>query len=208
MSFLQGNVLKISGLADTLGKKSESRTLPNGRVVEQVVWEGSDLIQIAEILHNRSADLPETVDVDGAAPAWLVSALCHEVHPRHARLNSPDGYIAVGCRRPVGNGSGATWNVTGMGTVGNGRRLVRVDFELDPSTPLSPAALNDIAPPEVGLGDVVVVSGRGPNWLVASVAMAYHGRAGAVAPFQPGTGATVAWTHVSDVGLGEVIHVQ
>jgi CRISPR-associated Csx3 family protein len=208
MNFLQENVVKISRLAEMLGKKAESRTLPNGRVVEQIVWEGSDLKKVAEVLHNQSANLPEMVDIDGAAPAWLVSALAHECHPNHVRLNSPDGYVAVGCRRPESDGSGATWTVEEMGTAGNGRRLVRVEFQLDPSKPLSPAALDDITPPEVGLRDVVVLSGRGPNWLVASVAMSYHGRAAAVAPFQPGTGATVSWTHVSDVGLGEVISVQ
>jgi CRISPR-associated Csx3 family protein len=208
MNFLQKNVIKISVLVQELGKKSESRALPNGKVVEQVVWEGSDLIKIAELLHNTSATLPQVVDIDGAAPAWLVSALAHECHPKHVRLNSPDGFIPVGCQRPQGDGSGATWTVTELGEAGNGRRLVKVEFELDPSQPLSPAALDDIAPPEVGLGDVAVLSGRGPNWLVASIAMAYHGRAAAVAPFQPGTGATVAWTHVSDVGLGEVIPVQ
>lgn len=201
----ENNVLSIPALAAVLGKTPVKRTLPNGKEVEQIVWEGNDLPAIAGLLHNQSATLPEVVDIDGAAPAWLVSALAHECHPRSVRLNSPDGYIAVGCKRPVGDGEGCGWSKTVIGMVGNGRRLIKVEFQLDPSVPLSPAALDAIAPPGgLFLDDVVVISGRGPNWLVASIAMSYHGRAAAVACFQPGTGATVAWTHVSDVPLGHV----
>lgn len=207
LSFVSGPTMSIAALAAALEKRAEPRTLPNGKVVSQLVWEGSDLKKIAKILHNESANLPEVVDIDGAAPAWLVSALVHEVHPCSARLNSPDGFVAVGCKRPSGLGSGCGWNLTDIGSIGNGRRLVKVEFALDPSTPLAPTALDDIAPPAVGMGDVVVISGRGPNWLVASIAMSYHGRAASVAPWQPGTGATVSWTHVSDVGLGDIIPV-
>ncbi len=205
-SFINESVLSIPALADALGKVAQERTLPNGKVISQLVWEADDLFRIAEQIHNRSAELPESVDIDGPAPAWLVTALVHEVHPRSARLNSPDGFIAVGCNRPSGDGSGCGWSATELEPVGD-RKCVKVEFTLDPSTPLSPAQLDEIAPPEVGLGTIVVLSGRGPNWLAASVAMAYHGRAAAVAPWQPGTGATVAWTHVQDVPLGTVLEV-
>lgn len=207
LDFISEGVLSIPGLAETLGKEPVERTLPNGKVVQQIVWEGADLALIAELLHNGSASLPEVVDIDGAAPAWLVSALAHECHPRHVRLNSPDGFIAVGCKRPGGEGAGCGWTKTEISTVGNDRRLIKVEFQLDPSVPLTPAALDMIAPPAVELGDVVVISGRGPNWLTASVVMSYHGRAAAVSCFQPGTGATVAWTHTFDVPLGTVFQM-
>lgn len=197
----------ISALAADLGKAEVERTLPNGKVVKQIVWEGNDLKKIAELLHNKSATLPKVVDIDGAAPAWLVAALVHECHPRSVRLNSPDGYIAVGCKRPAGEGTGCGWSKIEIGTAGDGRKLVRVEFQLDPSVPLAPTALGTITPPEVEMADVVIISGRGPNWLVASIALAYHGRAAAVASWQPGTGATVAWTHVQDVSLGHVFQI-
>lgn len=197
----------ISALAAELGKVEMERTLPNGKVVKQIVWEGNDLKKIAELLHNKSATLPEIVDIDGAAPAWLVAALVHECHPRSVRLNSPDGYIAVGCKRPAGEGAGCGWSKTEIGTAGDGRHLIKVEFQLDPSVPLAPAALGTITPPEVEMADAIVLSGRGPNWLTASIAMAYHGRAAAVASWQPGTGATVAWTHVQDVPLGYIFQI-
>lgn len=209
--FLNENVLSIPALATALGKSPVERTLPNGKVVKQLCWEGSDLVGIAGLIHNTSAAMPAVVNIDGAAPAWLVSALVHEAHPRSCALNSPDGYIAVGCKAPAGTGEGCGWTVSEMPMVISQvgvRRCVKVEFALDPSTPLSPVALDALAPPEVGLSDVVVLSGRGPNWLVASLAMAYHGHVAACACFQPGTGATVAWTHVADVPLGSVIVVE
>lgn len=202
-------ILGIPCLAETLGKKTEARTLPNGRIVKQIVWVGEeDLVSVANLIHNGSSTLPEHVRIDGAAPAWLVVALAHEVHPRVASYNSPDGYIPIGCRRPEGEGSGPlSWTRTEIGQTATGRRLIKVEFQLDPSTPFAPAQLEEIVPPAVEMGDVVVLSGRGPHWLTASVAGAYHGRAAAVACFQPGSGATVAWTHVSDVGLGTILEV-
>ena len=194
-------VLTIANLATALGKQEVSRTLPNSKVISQIVWEGADLVRIAELLHNQSSELPEVVKIDGAAPAWLVSAITHECHPRMVALNSPDGYINVGCRRPCGNGEGIGFKVEDHP---HGWSLVT--FELDPSAPLAPVDLDRIAPPDLGnLGAKVIISGRGPNWLVASLAMSYHGRAAAVACFQPGTGSTVVWTHTSGVQLGDVI---
>ncbi|TAL09742.1 MAG: hypothetical protein EPO02_09380 [Nitrospirae bacterium] len=206
-SFVNGSVLSIPALAETLGKQEEERTLPNGRTVRQLTWVGEDLPRIAELLHNHVNELPESVDIDGPAPAWLVTALIHEVHPRHARVNSPDGFVGVACGgRPEGHGSGpVTWTVAEGGTTSNGRRVVRIEFALDPSVPFRPEQLDEVVPPAVELGDVIVLSGRGPNWLTASIAMAYHGRAAACACFQPGTGGTVSWTHVADVPLGSIV---
>lgn len=203
-----GSTLTIDALAQALGKQKIERELPDGRKVIQLVWEGSDLHLIADLLHNRSAELPQVVDIDGPAPAWLVTALAHEVHPSYARLNSPDGFVPVGCGgNPAGDGEGIAWTKTEIGTVGNGRKLVKVEFQIDPSRPFNKEDLLKVIPPAVGLSDVVVLSGRGPNWLVASIAMAYHGRSAACAPFQPGTGSTVAWTHVADVPLGDIITI-
>lgn len=194
--------LFIPALAQALGKEPTKRTLPNGREVEQIVWEGGDLIAVSRLLHNCSADLPEAVDIDGPAPAWLVAALCHELHPRHCRVNSPDGFVAVGCRRPEGAGSGE--NLRFAVAESAGWHVVHVE-QADPSVPLDPAKLAGVVPPEVPMGAKVILSGRMPNWLAASLAMAYHGRAKGVALYQPGTGATVAITHSPEVELGSVV---
>jgi CRISPR-associated Csx3 family protein len=199
------DVLSIPDLAQALGKEPVKRTLPNGSVVEQIVWEGGDLPKIAQLLHNRSGDMPEHVKIDGPAPAWLVAALAHECHPRAVSLNSPDGFVPVGCRRPEGPGAGANL-IFSVEEKDNGWLLVICRLT-DPAVPLSPSDLAHIVPPAVPMGAKVILSGRMPNWLAASLAMAYHGIAKAVALFQPGTGATVAWTHSKEVRLGEVIEL-
>jgi CRISPR-associated Csx3 family protein len=200
MEFMNGNVLGISALAKALEKAEVERELPNKKIIKQIVWEGSDLPKIAGLLHNHSAELPEIVKIDGAAPAWLVAALAHECHPRCVELNSPDGYIGVHGRRARGNGEGVEFTVKNLE---DGWTLV--SFALDPSKPLVPTDMDKIAPPELPMGAKVIISGRGPNWLVASLVMGYHGTTKAVACFQPGTGSTVVFTHSAEVELGAVI---
>lgn len=198
----QEALLSIPGLAKALGKEPVKRTLPNGREVEQIVWEGEDLKKISQTLHNISGNLPDHVKIDGPAPAWLATALVHEVHPRAASLNSPDGFVPIGMRRPSGSGLGANlkWRIA----ENDGWHVVHVEQE-DPSVPLDPKNLSETAPPELPMGAKVVLSGRAPNWLMAGAAMAYHGRTKAVALYQPGAGATVAMTHSADVELGSVV---
>ena len=202
-NMFKDNILSTNVLAQALGKEKVTRTLPNGRVVEQIVWEGNDLAAISRLLHNASGEMPEVVKIDGPAPAWLVAALVHECHPRHCMANSPDGFVAIGCQRPEGNGSGENLEFS-LETREDGWVVVTCQ-QADPSIPLDPEKLGDVAPPEVPMGAKVVLSGRMPNWLAASLAMAYHGRAKAVALFQPGIGATVAWTHSQEVKLGSVV---
>lgn len=205
MDVVKDGVLSVAGLAEALGKQPVERTLPNGRVVRQLVWDGGDLREAARFLHNVSGGLPGHVKIGGPIPGWLAAGLAHELHPRAVSLNSPDGYVPVGCQRPAGVGAGP--NLVFEVSPGSGGWTVVECRQADPSVPLSPGDLEKVVPPEVPFGSKVVLSGRMPNWLVASLAMAYHGRAKAVACFQPGVGATVAWTHSPEVALGSVVEV-
>lgn len=198
--YMNEGVLEITGLAKALSKEEVERELPNKKIIKQIVWEGSDLVEIAKLLHNNSVNMPEVVKINGAAPAWLVSALTHECHPRCVELNSPDGYIGVNGRKARGNGEGIDFTVENRED-----GWTQVTFALDPSKPLSPDMLNVIAPPQLPMGSKVILSGRGPNWLVASLVMGYHGTTKAVACFQPGTGSTVCLTHSAEVELGSII---
>lgn len=201
---LIGNTLEIGNLALVLGKEPQKRTLPNGREVSQVLWEAEeDLPAISRLVHSSSGDLPEVIDLDGPAPAWLIAALTHECHPRFVRVNSPDGFIPLGCARPMGNGTGENLQFR---VFQDAWAWTWVEMtQQDPAIPLDPIKLGDIIPPAIPMGARVILSGRMPNWLMASVAMAYHGRAKAVALFQPGVGSTVAWTHSQEMFLGDVL---
>ncbi len=198
--------LKISALAQLLGKTPVERTLPNGSIVTQLVWVGSDLVELSQLLHNHSAEYAEHVLIDGPAPAWLVAGLVHELHPRHCSVPSPDGPVPIGCGKPspVPTGENLDWKVE---EGPQGWTVVTVQ-QRDPSIPLDPEDLGNWAPPQLPMHSKVILSGRMPNWGMASVAMAYHGNVAAVALFQPGTGATVAWTHTKKVGLGTVIEMN
>lgn len=194
------NMIIINELAEAIGKKQEQITLPNGRIVSSIKWDGSDLPIISRYLHN--AYMGQVVKIDGAAPAWLVAAITHELHPSEVELNSPDGYVRVGCQKPNHDFGGT--NLEFVATR-EGSKLTVMCQQKDPSIPLSPADLWSVTPPDCQMGDIVVLSGRMPNWLTASLAMSYHGKAKAVACFQPGVGSTVCWTHSQDVALGSMI---
>ena len=172
----------------------------------QLVWVGSDLVELSQLLHNHSAEYAEHVLIDGPAPAWLVAGLVHELHPRHCSVPSPDGPVPIGCGKPspVPTGENLDWKVE---EGPQGWTVVTVQ-QRDPSIPLDPEDLGNWAPPQLPMHSKVILSGRMPNWGMASVAMAYHGNVAAVALFQPGTGATVAWTHTKKVGLGTVIEMN
>lgn len=200
---INAGIMEIQNLAESLGKETIERELPNGRIVQQLCWEGADLAKIASLFHNHSGKFPEVVRINGAAPAWLVSALVHEFHPRAAALNSPDGYVPVGCHNPEGEGYGNNLSFT-VDSREDGWVVVTAQA-IDPSVPFAPTDLDSLVPPKVEMGAKIILSGRIPNWMMSSLAMSYHGTAKAVACFQPGTGSTVAWTHSQEVGLGEVI---
>lgn len=203
---MNNNVLTIEEVARMIQKEPETRTLPDGRVVSGLLWKGEDLVAIARVLHNRSAEFPEVVHLDGPAPAWLITALVHELHPRFVRVNSPDGFVAIGCQKPSGEGSGP--NLRFEVRPGPDGFVVVHAEALDPSEPFSPEDLDKVVPPAVKFGSRVIISGRLPHWMTASLAMAYHGIAKAIACYQPGVGATVAITHSREVRLGEVIPLE
>ncbi|MEI7653548.1 MAG: CRISPR-associated protein Csx3 [bacterium] len=200
---IEQGMLKLERLAEDLGKPISSKKFPNGVVVNHIVWEAADLLSCRD--HLASHVIPETVYIDGFMTVWHVDALVEFLQPRRVLLNSPDGYVQVGCHPPANGGAGVQcWISRTMKPTSSGRPVVWVEFQLDPSFPFKPEDLGTVAPPEVEQGAIVILSGRGPKWLVSSVSQAYKGHAAAVACFQPGVGATVSWSRVEDVALGQI----
>jgi len=199
-------VLKVAELAEELGKKVVKKTLPNGREIETIIWEGDDIKSLSRLLHSRSSEwgCEGCVDIDGGAPGFVHATLAHECHPAHVRLNSPDGFVPIRCRAPEKAGSGENLEFS---LEEKPKFMLVTCQQADPSLPLDPDNLEEVIPPEVPFGSVVVLNGRMPNWLLASLAMSYHGKVKAVACNQPGKGATVCWTHSAKVELGSVIPV-
>lgn len=200
------NYINIQALANQLGKVPVGKTLPDGKVIRTIEWCGRDLANIARLLHNQVHDKDVPVKIDGAAPAWLVVAIAHEIHPGLPEINSPNGYVLAVCNKPgdIPAGNNLEWTVK---DTQDGWVLVTVQQQ-NPSVPLDPADLSNWTPPMVPFGSKIILSGRMPNWGMAAIAMAYHGIAKAVAMFQPGIGATVSWTHDANIKLGDLINIK
>lgn len=206
--FPKQEVFQISQLAKLIGKKEEEKTLPNGKVVTSISWNGDDLPIVSRFLHNRSGEFNSPVKINGAAPGWLVTAITHELHPAQVELNSPDGYVLVGCNKPgIPSGDNLQWKTEVIEEGWKDKWTLITCEQIDPSIPISPDDLQGITPPMIEMGEKVILSGRLPNWLLASLAMSYHGIAKAIACFQPGVGATVSITHSKEVQLGKVVSI-
>lgn len=189
-----GALIRTPDLARRIGKE----------VDEKIWWYGHELSDVAEVIKDLKG--LRYVDIDGPMVNWLAANLVCQLDSSQVSLNSPDGFVPVVTQGPWGKGTQVEWRVEELPDT-NGVKTVHVEFKLDPSRPLKPADLVKIRPPRVDKGVAVVISGRGPMWLYAGLALAYKGIASAIACFQPNK-ATVAWTETEDLPLGSVFDVQ
>lgn len=196
--------INTNKLAEELGIKPQKRTLPNGREVEQVVWDQENLLKAVEKIKHLSGE-GKTVRIDGPAPAWLVSAFAHIVHPCSVNVYVPQigkdvpvGALKHGKQNPDGE---VKFNVTEKGN------SVLVEYEMDlPEgiTTYDENNLSKVVVPEVAQGKAVYLSGRGPNYLTVSIAESYAHTNSSVSLNQPGTGYTCSITHSREKKLGDL----
>ena len=191
-------------LAEKLGMEPQKRTLGNGRVVEQIVWTQEDLLKaVKEVKHLSEEGKP--VRIDGPAPAWLVSALTHTVHPSPVSVYVPQigkdvpvGGLKHGEQNPEGE---VKFKVTEKGD------SVLVEYEMDLPDGVDTYDENNLSKvvvPEVPQGKAVFISGRGPNYLTVSIAESYAHTNSSVSLNQPGTGYTCSITHSRAKKLGDL----
>ena len=74
------NTIDIAKLGAEIGMEAKEQTLPNGKVVKSLVWDQENLLKAVNAVKHLSEE-GKPVRITGAAPAWLVSALTHTVHP-------------------------------------------------------------------------------------------------------------------------------
>ena len=195
------NIIDTQELANNLGMKPVQRTLGNGRVVEQIVWDKENLQKAVKEVKGLSGK-GEEVKITGPAPAWLVSALSHTVHPSPVSVYMPqiDKYVPVGAlkhgkKNPEGE---VSFEVEEKGNA------VLIEYSMDCDV-YDENNLSKVVVPEIPKGKHVYISGRGPNYLTTSIAESYAHTNGSVSLFQPGTGYTCAITHSREKELGEVV---
>ena len=82
------NTIDIAQLGAQIGMETKEQTLPNGKVINSLVWDQENLLKAVEAVKHLSNE-GNPVKITGAAPAWLVSALTHTVHPCPVGLYVP-----------------------------------------------------------------------------------------------------------------------
>ncbi len=198
------NIIDIAQLGAQIGMEAKEQTLPNGKVVKSLVWNQEDLLKAVNAIKNLSEE-GKPVRITGAAPAWLVSALTHTVHPCPVGVYMPQigkdvniPQLAHGEKNPEGEVSFKT-------TEKGDSVLIEYNMELPEGiTTYDENNLSKVVVPEIAQGKAVYLSGRGPNYLTVAIAEAYAHTNSSVSLFQPGVGYTCSITHSRDKKLGDL----
>jgi len=209
---LTGKIRRINvlGLYDTLHSDQNVRALPSGKIIRQPVWRGEDLVEISRIL--SASEKEDVIDIEGPLTNWLSAAIAHECYPSKVRVDLLYDFVEVGCKSPSAKPSGKNlkWEVS---PIGENMLVVNCNVE-EIGVPVYTEDLSSVVPPEVPSGCIVILSGKIPIWLSTSIAMAYRGRCGALACFQPGNDidhtpvATFAWSDDPKYHQGQVIPID
>ena len=198
------NTIDIAQLGAEIGMEAKEQTLPNGKVVKSLVWDQENLLKAVNAVKHLSEE-GKPVRITGAAPAWLVSALTHTVHPCPVGVYMPQivkdvdiPQLAHGEANPEGE---VAFKTTEQGDA------VLVEFNMDLPEGITTYAENNLSKvvvPEIAQGKAVYLSGRGPNYLTVAIAEAYAHTNSSVSLFQPGVGYTCSITHSRSKRLGDL----
>lgn len=204
MSFEEINKIDIAELGSKIGMKAKEQTLPNGKVVKSLVWDQENLLKAVEAVKHLSEE-GKKVRITGAAPAWLVSALIHTVHPCPVSVYVPQigkdvdiPKLSHGEKNPEGE---VSFKTTEQGDA----ILIEYNMDLPEGiTTYDENNLSKVVVPEIPYGKAVYLSGRGPNYLTTAIAEAYSHTNSSVSLFQPGVGYTCSITHSRNKRLGDL----
>jgi CRISPR-associated protein Csx3 len=185
-------------IAKGLGRVEQTKTLPSGQEVQAIEFEPED----ARALYELMAGVVEgkKVKVDGFVKGWEFAAMTFAALANGAEQveqNSPNGYVAV---KPL--------EISDKSTEGVDYTVVQHDdgsifLDVVLSGPISPALLDELTIPEIDAGKVII-SGKIPHWLRASIAVSYAETCDDVAIFTPGEGSLTVWS-VDETKVGEVV---
>ncbi len=198
------NLIDIAKLGAKIGMVPQEKTLPNGKVVKSLVWDQENLLKaVAEVKHMSSEGKP--VVINGAAPAWLVSALTHMMHPCLVKVYVPQIGKSVDIPKLEHGKTNPDGEVAFKTTEKGDAVLVEYEMDLPEGfTTYDEANLPKVVVPEVSNGKAVYISGRGPNYLTTAIAEAYAHTNSSVSLFQPGIGYTCSITHSRAKRLGDL----
>jgi hypothetical protein len=198
------NTIDIAQLGAEIGMEAKEQTLPNGKVVKSLVWDKENLLKAVKAVKHLSEE-GKPVRITGAAPAWLVSALTHTVHPCPVRVYMPQIGKDVDIPQLAHGESNPEGEVAFKTTEKGDSILVEYNMDLPEGiTTYDENNLSKVVVPEITQGKAVYLSGRGPNYLTVAIAEAYAHTNSSVSLFQPGVGYTCSITHSRAKGLGDL----
>lgn len=194
------NTIDIAKLGEKIGMEAKEQELPNGKIVKSLVWNQENLQKAVKEVKNLSAE-GKPVRITGAAPAWLVSALTHTVHPSPVSVYVPQ----IGKDIEIPQLSHGKENAEGEVSFKTSQKgdAVLVEFSMNCDI-YDENNLSKVVVPEIEQGKAVYISGRGPNYLTVAVAEAYAHTNSSVSLFQPGVGYTCSITHSRKKSLGDL----
>ena len=196
------NTIDIQELGAKIGMEAKEQRLPNGKVVNTLVWDQENLKKAVKEVTPLS-DEGKPVIITGAAPAWLVSALTHAVHPCPVSIYVPQIDNTVDIPQ-LGHGEKNKEGEVDFKVTEKGESvLIEYNMELPEGfTTYDEKNVGKVVVPEVPQGKAIYISGRGPNYLTVAIAEAYSHTNSSVSLFQPGIGYTCSITHSRDKELG------
>lgn len=200
----KNNIIDIQELGAKIGMEEKEQKLPNGKVINTLLWDQENLLKAVKEVSHFSEE-GKSVIITGAAPAWLVSALTHAVHPCPVSVYVPQigknvdiPNLIQGEKNPEGE---VNFKVAKKGE----SILVEYNMELPEGfTSYDENNVTKVVVPEIPQGKDVYISGRGPNYLTVAIAEAYAHTNSSVSLFQPGIGYTCSITHSRNKKLGDL----
>ncbi len=198
------NTIDITELGAEIGMEAKEQTLPNGKVVNTLVWDQENLLKAVDAVKHLSEE-GKPVRITGAAPAWLVSALTHTVHPCPVSVYMPQIGKDVDIPQLAHGEANPEGEVAFKSTEKGNAVLVEYNMNLPEGiTTYDENNLSKVVVPEIAQGKAVYISGRGPNYLTVAIAEAYAHTNSSVSLFQPGVGYTCSITHSRTKKLGDL----
>ena len=198
------NTIDIEQLGLKIGMEAKEQTLPNGKQVKSLVWDKENLIKAVNAVKHLSEE-GKPVIITGAAPAWLVSALTHTVHPCPVSVYMPQIGKNVDIPKLAHGEANKEGEVAFKTTEKGDSVLIEYNMDLPEGiTTYDENNLSKVIVPEVSQGKAVYLSGRGPNYLTVAIAEAYAHTNSSVSLYQPGVGYTCSITHSRNKKLGDL----
>lgn len=200
----KNNIIDIQELGAKIGMEEKEQKLPNGKVINTLLWDQENLLKAVKEVSHFSEE-GKSVIITGAAPAWLVSALTHAVHPCPVSVYVPQIGKNVDIPNLIQGEKNSEGEVNFKVAKKGESILVEYNMELPEGfTSYDENNVTKVVVPEIPQGKDVYISGRGPNYLTVAIAEAYAHTNSSVSLFQPGIGYTCSITHSRNKKLGDL----